>query len=54
MAHLQGLHGQIDQKLQSKINKKKQALGLRTEVTQKPNYQTEETHEMSMQKAKDC
>ena len=48
MAHRQGLQGQIDQKLQGKINEKKQALGLKTEVTQKANYQTEETYEMSM------
>ena len=48
MAHRQGLQGQIDQKLQGKINEKKQAMGLKTEVTQKPNYQTEEAYEMSM------
>ena len=48
MAHRQGLQGQIDQKLQSKINEKKRAMGLKTEVTQKPNYQTEEAYEMSM------
>ena len=48
MAHRQGLQGQIDQKLQGKINEKKRAMGLKTEVTQKPNYQTEETYEMSM------
>ena len=48
MAHRQGLQGQIDQKLQSKINEKKLAMGLKTEVTQKASYQTEETYEMSM------
>ena len=48
MAHRQGLQGQIDQKLQGKINEKKQAMGLKTEVTQKVSYQTEETYEMSM------
>ena len=48
IAHRQGLQGQSDQKLQSRINEKKQAMGLKTEVTQKPNYQTEETYEMSM------
>ena len=48
MAHRQGLQGQIDQKLQSKITEKKRAMGLKTEVTQKSNYQTEETYEMSM------
>ena len=48
IAHRQGLQGQIDQKLQSKINEKKLAMGLKTEVTQKASYQTEETYEMSM------
>ena len=48
MAHRQGLQGQIDLKLQSKINEKKLAMGLKTEVTQKASYQTEETYEMSM------
>ena len=46
IAHRQGLQGQIDQKLQSKINEKKQAMGLKTESTQKASYQTEETYEM--------
>jgi len=48
MAHRQGLQGQIDQKLRSKINEKKLAMGLKTESTQKASYQTEETYEMSM------
>ena len=48
MAHRQSLQRQIDQKLQSKINEKKRAMGLKTEVTQKASYQTEETYEMSM------
>lgn len=48
MAHRQGLQGQIDQKLQSKINEKKLAMGLKTERTQKASYQTEEEYEQSM------
>ena len=48
MAHRQSLQGQIDSKLRAKINEKKQALGLRTEQTQKPTYQTQEEYDMSM------
>lgn len=48
MAHRQRLQGQIDSKLQAKINEKKQALGLRTERTQKPSYQTQDEYDMSM------
>ena len=48
MAHRQGLQGQIDRRLQQEINEKKQAMGLKTEVTQKASYQTEEAYEMSM------
>ena len=47
MTHRQSLQGQIDHRLQSVINEKKQALGLRIERTQKPSYQTEEEYEMS-------
>ena len=46
-AHRQSLQGQIDHRLQSVINEKKQALGIRIEKTQKPSYQTEEEYEMS-------
>lgn len=45
MVHRQRLKGQIDSKLQAKINEKKQALGLHTERTQKPSYQTQEESE---------
>lgn len=48
MAHRQRLQEQIDSKLQAKINEKKQALGLRTERTQEPSYQTQEEYDMSM------
>lgn len=48
MAHQQTLQGQIDHRLQIKINEKKLALGLKTEVTQKASYQTEEEYEQSM------
>lgn len=48
MAHRQNLEKQIDRRLQQEINEKKQAMGLKTEVTQKASYQTEETYEMSM------
>lgn len=48
MAHRQSLQEQIDSKLQAKINEKKQALGLRTERTQKPSYQNQEEYDMSM------
>lgn len=48
MEHRQRLQGQIDSKLQAKINEKKQALGLRTERTQKPSYQTQDEYDMSM------
>lgn len=48
MAHRQSLQEQIDSKLQAKINEKKQALGLRTERTQEPSYQTQEEYDMSM------
>lgn len=48
MAHRQSLQEQIDSKLQAKINEKKQALGLRTERTQKPSYQTQDDYDMSM------
>lgn len=44
----QVLQNQIDSKLQAKIQEKKQALGLRTEPTQKPTYQTQEEYNMSM------
>ena len=45
---LQRLQGQIDSKLQAKINEKKQALGLRTERTQTPSYQTQDEYDMSI------
>lgn len=48
MAHRQSLQEQIDSKLQAKINEKKQALGLRTERTQKPSYQTQDEYDMSI------
>lgn len=48
MAHRQKLQEQIDSKLQAKINEKKQAIGLRTERTQKPSYQSQEEYDMSM------
>lgn len=48
MAHQQTLQGQIDHRLQTKINEKKLALGLKTEVTQAVSYQTEEEYEQSM------
>lgn len=47
-ANRQALQEQIDAKLQAKINEKKQALGLRTERTQKPSYQTQEEYDMSI------
>lgn len=47
-AQRQRLQEQIDSRLQAKIDEKKQALGLRTERTQKPSYQTQEEYEMSM------
>lgn len=47
MSHQRSLEGQIDHRLRSAINEKKQALGLRIERTQKPTYQTEEEYEMS-------
>ena len=47
MNHQRSLEGQIDHRLRSVINEKKQALGLRIERTQKPSYQTEEEYEMS-------
>lgn len=48
IAHRRSLQEQIDSKLQAKINEKKQALGLRTERTQEPSYQTQEEYDMSM------
>ena len=48
MAHTQTLQGQIDHRLKQQINEKKLALGLKTEVTQKASYQTEEEYEQSM------
>lgn len=48
MANRQALQEQIDTKLQAKINEKKQALGLRTERTQRASYQTQEEYEMSI------
>ena len=48
MAHRQNLQGQIDRRLKQQINEKKLALGLKTEVTQKASYQTEEEYEQSM------
>ena len=48
MAHQQSLQGQIDHRLKQHINEKKLALGLKTEVTQKASYQTEEEYEHSM------
>ena len=48
MAHRQSLQEKIDSRLQAKINEKKQALGLRTERTQEPSYQTQEEYDMSM------
>lgn len=47
MSHQRSLEGQIDHRLRSVINEKKQALGLKIERTQKPTYQTEEEYEMS-------
>jgi hypothetical protein len=47
-AHRQTLQGQIDHRLKQQINEKKLALGLKTEVTQKASYQTEEEYEQSM------
>lgn len=47
-AQQQHLQDQIDSRLQAKIDEKKQAMGLRTERTQKPNYQTREEYDMSM------
>ena len=48
LARRQALQAQIDSKLQAKIQEKKQAMGLRTETTQKPTYQTQEEYNMSM------
>lgn len=48
MDHHQVLQGQIDHRLKQQINEKKLALGLKTEVTQKASYQTEEEYEQSM------
>ena len=48
MAHRQSLQGQVDHKLQSKINEKKLAMGLKIEGTPKASYQTEEEYEQSM------
>ena len=48
LTHRQNLEKQIDRRLQQEINEKKLAMGLKTEVTQKASYQTEETYEMSM------
>ena len=48
MAHRQSLQEQIDHRLKQEINEKKLAMGLKTEVTQKASYQTEEAYEMSM------
>ena len=48
IAHQQTLQGQIDHRLKQQINEKKLALGLKTEVTQKASYQTEEEYEQSM------
>lgn len=48
MIQRQHLQEQIDSNLQSKINEKKQALGLRTERTQNSSYQTQEEYDMSM------
>ena len=48
VAHRQTLQGQIDHRLKQQINEKKLALGLKTEVTQKASYQTEEEYEQSM------
>ena len=47
-AHRQTLQGQIDHRLKQQINEKKLAMGLKTESTQKPSYQTEEEYEQSM------
>lgn len=47
MSHQRSLEGQIDHRLRSVINEKKQALGLKIERTQTPSYQTEEEYEMS-------
>lgn len=44
----QRLQEQIDSRLQAKIDEKKQALGLHTERTQKPSYQSQEEYDMSM------
>lgn len=46
-AQRRALQEQIDSKLQAKIQEKKQALGLRTEHTQQPTYQTQEEYNMS-------
>ena len=48
MDHHQVLQGQIDHRLKQQINEKKLALGLKTEITQKASYQTEEEYEQSM------
>ena len=48
MDHHQVMQGQIDHRLKQQINEKKLALGLKTEVTQKASYQTEEEYEQSM------
>jgi len=48
ITHQQNLQGQIDHRLKQQINEKKLALGLKTEVTQKASYQTEEEYEQSM------
>ena len=48
IAHQKSLQGQIDHRLKQQINEKKLALGLKTEVTQKASYQTEEEYEQSM------
>lgn len=48
MSHQQSLQGQIDHKLQTKINEKKLAMGLKIEGNQKTSYQTEEEYGQSM------
>ena len=48
IAHQQSLQGQIDHRLKQQINKKKLAMGLKIESTQKASYQTEEEYEQSM------
>jgi len=52
MAHRPTLQGQIDHRLRQQINEKKLSMGIKTESTRKANYQPEEEHEQSMQKAK--